>query len=148
MPKLNVTIKYGAQTNDDIEHMYTFNKVFELKNIPNTPCRILLHDKELESVWFEYPIYDPETDTYFITDIFSRDLERYEHTHHRRFFIAFYNAKKFEKAGWKVARIIRKHESFDPFSKGWNREGFIRFDKNYVPDEFSETLQQLLEEVP
>ena len=144
MPFLNVTIRYGAETNDGLEHIYTFQKTFDLKRIPPMASRILIRDKELESVWFDRPTYDPETDTYYISNECSRDLERYDHTHHRRFFIAIHNARMFEAAGWDVTRNKRPFESLDPHSDHWDPEHFQKLEKNYKPEKF---IQDILGEV-
>lgn len=143
MPFLNVTLHYGAETNNGIEHIYTLEKRFKLKHIPCMASRILLRDKMMKSVWFDRPTYDPETDTYFIVNECSKKLKRYDHIHHRRFFIAIHTAKQFEAAGWSIDRYkeyIGASNSMDPQGNSWDFEHFMMLEKNYKPERFIEEI--------
>ena len=139
MPKLNVTIEYGADHGDTLEIIYNFKKEFMFSFIPNMPCYIVIGESIVKKVKFNFPIYNPKTDTYSITNENCYHLVRYDYIHHRRFFIAWDICKRFEENGWESTRE-NKQDRFNPFSEEWDKEYFLNLEKHFPKSNIIEKL--------
>lgn len=81
METVQLTIDYESQEPGGITSTrFLLKKVLIIEKLPPySECCILLENDAISNFHFRNPIYDPKTDTYYITNKSSEGVERYYH---------------------------------------------------------------------